>query len=496
MNYEIKVYQMGQKYIDYLIRHRNNQSNYEYLKTELGYKLDPVFKTKIDIFYNVKEPKVAGQVRLIDLLEFIRRDHLFYPDAISNIILINNKIKGEPGFEKLKSSMPLAAYNANFLKYKKKENLISPTNIMFLDIDNFYTQEEMLTYKNSIIKKYKWIIACYQSISKKGLHILAKVDKIYSNEDFNSKYEYVNQKYFEGRLDKYAKSLTRAAIISNDINIYINRTPTRLFLNDKDVIKPIKKKEKNIIENSPKGLDKEEVIRSYYIFNNVKYGVEKEVEKAIYEYLQQNKLKFKIELDSSLFKDPNEPLYNWSGWNVVEMNLFPFLKKGIPEGKRTFVIGRISMELIYLNGMNKESKRGILNFIYWVNKKLCSPPLKSEEVRRSFENNWKKYQNGDIDFSSIVKKKRSIWSPECQLNRQEKISKSLVLYHKPLKEKKKNKILEALNSIHENNNKITQKEVALITGFSIATIKNYWKLFPEIKERVNELNLSLKRLKL
>ncbi len=421
-------------YIDQLIKHRDEQSYYEELNyfylSEYGYELDSVFGWKIDVFHSVKEPEVIGRLKLIDLLEFIRRDHLFYPDSISNIIQINNSVKGEPGYEEIKTSLPIVSYNANFHMYKNMENMISPTNIMFLDIDNFNSREELLEYKNNIIYKYKWIIACYQSISKKGLHIIIKTDEISSNEDFNNKYEYVNNNYFRGRLDKYAKSLTRGAVISYDTNIYINEHPELLNLNDRNISKITHRKCDNNIKEGTKGLAKENIIRSYYTFLDDKNDSNSEVKKAIYDLLQKNKLKFKIESESSFFKDPNEPLYNWAGWDLVEMNLFPFLKNGIPEGKRTFVIGRLSMELIYLNGMNKENKKNILSFLYGINKKLCSPPLKASEVRNSFNDNWRKYQNGELDFSSVIKKKRSLWSSECKLKRKEKISKSLVLYYK------------------------------------------------------------------
>jgi len=494
---------MVNTYIKSFIKEKWDQHNYyelnEFVLMENGNELDPVFETLIDVIDSVKNPEVIGRMSLIDIFDFIKRGHLFYPESVKKIISLRNNPKGQQKYDEIKTSMPACCYNACFHNYKKLENIYYITNLMFLDVDGFGSREDALEYKNTIIKKYDWIIACYESISRTGLHIVIKVDRILDNQDFNEKYEYINKTYFSDRLDKYAKSLTRSAVISNDTDIYINLTPSTLILNDKkDIFKKIII-DKNEDKKSTTESIEEKIIKSYYTFLEIENDAADdfiEEKKAIYRFLRLIRLKFKVELNPDLFDDPNEPLYNWSGWDVAELNIYPYLKKKIHEGNRTYVLGKVAQILIYLNGMRPEMKNQIVKFIHHFNNRFCSPPLSYIEVKKSFDYNWNKFIKGEMDFSSVIKKKRSIWSPECQLNRQEKISKSLVLYHKPLKEKKKNKILEALNSIHENNNKITQKEVALITGFSIATIKNYWKLFPEIKERVNELNLSLKRLKL
>ena len=200
--------------------------------------LSKIFDYKLNIFNNVLNSDVIGSISLYDLLTKIRYN---LTDGISVNDLLTPKYIDEtlnPVFVTIKNSKPTACYNATFNGSKKLENLISVTNLMFLDIDHFKSKEEALAYKETIIMKYDWIVSCNLSFSRLGLHLIILVDKITDNEDYNKKYDIINHFYFEGILDKGAKSLTRHTIIPYDNQIFINENPKVLPIDS--IIKDVK----------------------------------------------------------------------------------------------------------------------------------------------------------------------------------------------------------------------------------------------------------------
>lgn len=203
-----------------------NNMDFEYFKYVSGQEnLSEIFEYELNTFDNVRSPHVTGNITLYDLLMQIKYNFLNglsvekyltpkYTDGIKNKV-----------FTEIKESIRTVCYNATFNGYKNENNLIAPTNLMFLDIDGFKSKDETLKYKEMITSRYDWIVSCNLSLSRIGLHIIILVDKITDIEDFNNKYDFINTVYFYSKLDSNAKSVTRHTIISSDINIYINDNP-------------------------------------------------------------------------------------------------------------------------------------------------------------------------------------------------------------------------------------------------------------------------------
>lgn len=207
----------------------NELQEFEYVK--VLYEIDnlhPVFGTVLDTFENLSTAHVQGHIYLWEVLQQIKVNFLTNIDV--ETFLTPKYLNGikNPVYDKLKVNQSAVCYNATFNGYKDLKHLKSITNLMFLDIDDFSCEEQAIEYKNEIINKYDWIVACSLSLSRMGLHIIALVDKIYDNEDFNKKYDFISAKYFNKRLDRNAKSLTRYAIIPYDANIFINMNPITL----------------------------------------------------------------------------------------------------------------------------------------------------------------------------------------------------------------------------------------------------------------------------
>jgi len=158
--------------------------------------LDDIFMTMVDMYPSVQDPNLSGQINLWELFQMIKYN---FADDVELFPIQNPKyLDGErnPVFDEHKETLPTVCYNANFSSYKDLSNLISPTKLMFLDIDDFDSTDEALAYKNHVIENYDWIIACNLSLSRIGLHIIILVDKINDNDDYNQKYNFISTAYF------------------------------------------------------------------------------------------------------------------------------------------------------------------------------------------------------------------------------------------------------------------------------------------------------------
>jgi hypothetical protein len=466
-------------YTFFLIINKNQNMkedfDFEFMKFQYGKAyLDDIFSTMVDAYPHIHDAHVSGQINLWELLQKIKYNVV--NDIDFNILFTYKYVNGKKNddYEKIKDNLPTVCYNASFNRYKNSKNIISTTNLMFLDIDDFKTKEEVLSYKSHITLKYDWIIACNLSLSRLGLHIIIKVDKINDNDDFNRKYDFINEEYFEGRLDKNSKSLTRFTVVPYDYNIYINETPN--ILNIEQIIS---NHEKGILS----GYKEKKIISTTYTFS-----CPSQLNATLNDAAWKDKLMFRQELDETLFTDPNIPIYYPEGIDVMSVNLYQYRDRKVREGMRTVTIGGITVRMIYLNAQlpqrkDPEIRDAILKCIININKDICEPRLTYKEVLMSFNANWKKYEDDELDFSRYFTKQRSFWSKECTLKGDEKRKISCKIKNKPIVAESRKMIANAIEYIHFHGNKITQKNVALCSGLKLPTVKKYWK---EFKLLVNE----------
>ena len=203
---------------------------------------------------------------------------------------------------------------------------------------------------------------------------------------------------------------------------------------------------------------------------------------------RENGLVFKSFANEDLIEDPDMPLFNYDGFPVVEINLFIYGKHSITEGRRTSFLGAILSQMIYLNAMlpdkpNPDVRRNLLGFMKSVNRKYCNPKLPDNELIRSYNNHWKRYQEGNLDVSKYIKSKRSLWSVKCSLTGNQKKSETMTRIHKHKREKKMVILHEILKEMVDNGEVITQEKVIdeiktrKIKGLGTTTVKNLWKHF-------------------
>ncbi len=462
----------------------------------------PIYDIKLDTFKNIKSANIGGEIQLWDLFQNIKYN--LNRGVAPNVFLTPKYYDGtrNPEYDNIKNELETVSYNARFNGYKNLANLSQINNIMFLDIDDFTTKEETLSYKSEIVKKYDWFLACSLSLSRLGLHVIIYVDDILNNKDFNKKYDYINKTYFEGRLDKSAKSLTRHAIIPYDYNIYINKTPTQLLLNkefncsSKGIRSDYIKKKDSNISNNKLNENSSEVVFNGLIKGTCSDYNEREEKKKIIDTPHTfsdnksiatlprygKKLKLKYEPNEDDYTDPDIPIYYRDGLNVIEVRLYLYRNKKKYVKERTSFIGAITAQVIVLNVeapelITQEIRKKVLNFMLSVNNKYCSPPLSKDEVIKSVNANWKSFISGELNVDKYLKPKRSFWSKECSLSTNEKRKYTCNLNSEPIVAKSKHRISEAIQSCMDAGENIRQKKVAELSGLKLPTVKKYWKYY-------------------
>lgn len=522
----------------------------EYVQT-----LNPIFDTVLDTYSNVTDaPHVTGNITLFEALQKIKYNlgQDVSPEMFLNEKYLDGRLNQE--YVKEKEKMPAVCYNAAFKRYKNLKNTKEIHNLMFLDIDNFSSKQEALDYKTEIINKYKWILACSLSLSKIGLHIIAKVDRIVDSKDFNRKYDYISQTYFNGRLDPDSKSLSRYTILPYDYGIYINEYPEELpiddlftegtrstYINDKTstlvkgmgsaYIKTGSTSSNTLSESNTKstssiytqfkedddGLQMGSTSSAYIKGHDELEGDSKESMSSAYKEREgicttythsslqtlnevlnvaarENGLIFRPLINEDLIADPNKPYFVPEGIQVIEINLFPYYRNGVPEGKRTSFLGAIISQMLYLNVMlpenpDKDVRVSVLKFIKWVNKNFCLPPLPNVELLKSYNYHWKRCREGSLDVSQYLKPKRFFWSQFTTLTANEKRSVSMSMHHAKRKETNLVLMYAILSDMAYHGEVITQKAVVEVfkkldyKGLGLTTIKKLWHHFqPSIDE--------------
>jgi len=489
----------------------NELQNFEYLKFQYHKEnLHDVFGTVLNSFPHITGATVTGQIYLWDVLQRIKYN--LASDIEPETYLLHKYIDGvrNTAYDQRKEQLPAICYNARFNGYKDTKHLNAVTNLMFLDIDDFPTQAEALDYKKMITAKYSWILACNLSLSRLGLHVIALVDNIQDSTDYTNKYKYISSTYFGNRLDKDSNKLTQYAVLPFDYDIYINQYPEILSIEQiySEYIKGIRSayvqgnnlshtsiNEKgissayNIDIESSIGIDKEKGICSVYkggeiISTPYTFFSNSHLNNLMNDAARKNNLRFIQEVDESYFQDPNTPIYINEGVDIMDARLYRLRGKKVLEGNRHNFIGALTVEMIYINvgspdNYDQQIRTAILKFILHINKSICEPPMTLDEIIKSYNANWKRYREGKIDFSKYYKKQKAFWSKQSTLTSNEKRKVTCKIKNEPIVEDSKRRIWEGMEQLAANNEKLTQKKVASVSGLSLATIKKYRKVYHE-----------------
>jgi hypothetical protein len=162
---------------------------------------------KLNLYNNVSSPSVVKDVSVGDWFSMIKGSD--YSD------LIMGARSGELDYEKVKSSqMPCVTYNFLYDSYKKDSNIISPTGLIYFDIDD-------PSFNPDSVDKSK-VYAMYRSFGGLGWAIIVKVDGL-TKENFAYNYTLIAKNIgAEGFVDINARKASQFSILSFDKDIYVN----------------------------------------------------------------------------------------------------------------------------------------------------------------------------------------------------------------------------------------------------------------------------------
>ena len=156
-----------------------------------------------------------------------------------------------------------------------------------------------------------------------------------------------------------------------------------------------------------------------------------------------------------------------------------YFEKKIKVGNRNNMIGLFGMKLIFNNPFIDPQK--LLKYLYFINYKYMEEPLTENEVYNSFIYNYKRYLEGEMDFTGIIDDfKYGIFHRDADQDRSDvnvrKAKQRLgqeVYYTNKQKEQIEN-ILNSINQLKEKKEKVTQKKISDLTGIkSLKTIRKY-----------------------
>ncbi len=417
--------------------------------------LSEVFATKLDFFEKVNDPTVKGQVYLYDLLRDIGYN-------INSSIMLTPKYidkKINPEYEKQKLVMEAVCYPAQFNKYKILDNLKTINNLLFAEID-FESKKQAKDYKDRITLHYDWIVACYLSLSRLGLHIIVKVDHIHNTEDYNIKYDLISKKFFQGKLDNRSKSLIRYSIIPFDPQVFINDIPATL--NTEELIKstdikypqPLTSPIKQSVPPSMK-TKKKSISATGVQINNF----------DTLDGFDPNGVKFSNKKDIVVIEAK------------IGINIEP--------GSRQNVLSSYANNLLFLNQWMTAEK--FSKFIFNANTHCFSVPLEHKEVLKIIRTKLKKLK--DNKLNPIYTHRMIVFHPKCQMTREEKNQYviSILAKNKTIKSREKlYAILEGWD--FETFGRISVRNIARNFPISKKTVAKYYPEFQEFIASLNSIN--------
>ncbi|MCX2486586.1 BT4734/BF3469 family protein [Pedobacter sp. MR2016-24] len=407
--------------------------------------------TLLNNYPNLYTPAITGTITNTDWLNKITDSNSEYNKTITDLRAIkelyvstNNTIFKKE-YDKLKSTLPAVTWNATFTDVKSNANFLSPTGLLFIDIDDTSFNIESLD-KNKIY-------AYYKSVGGKGYSIIVKCTAI-NLDNFKSTYTYIiNDLKLNDYVDTNAIKITQSSIISYDLDLYINNESfvySSIYSNKID--------ENNFVPTATLESKKEE--------HNAEVGTKQKV-----RYNNLNDFEFNV---NGYVEDWNE------GLNYVFVSK-PF--KPLQDGRKRYMMNYIR-NYVWLNPNLPYFQ--ILNSAKFINLSIGIEPLPNNIIEGQVKTILEQKNKGTL--TPKIKKRKILFSPSSLMTRDEKEKvkgERQSLFNNESTTSKIYDIIEDWN--FEINGKINIRAVATILNMSKTTVAKYWK---NIKDYVKDLNES------
>ena len=389
---------------------------------------------QINAYECIKNPKVISNLPVSDWLNNIK----FSPwsDTITKARL------GELDYDKTKASLPCVTFNFLFDGYKKNDNIIDSTGLIYIDVDHpSFDVHQLDTSK---------VFSYFHSFGGVGYAILVKASGV-TETNFSSTYEnIVADLGISEYVDGQAIKASQFNVLSYDENIFVNESSfTYSPVSTPSVVIINQRREAYTID----GGEKSTRLR----FSNID--------------------EVKVDGDYAV---------NWDGYEVI--------KCFIPMKKVT--TNRNKMLLSYCNNLvwlNPHLEHeGILKVMLSVNASACEPPVEVEQIQRVICSVLKYKADGTLQPHITKKKRKIVFAQDTKLSRLEKLEicrEELCKRWSDISTMKLYSIIEAWD--FEKMGQISQPKIYNNHGISKKTVEKYWKHFKEYVAELNKLNAGL-----
>lgn len=393
----------------------------------------------INYFKNVQSPSVLKEIDIYTAIDMIKNPDDEIKEKINQareLYSLTNKDE----YNKIKALLPCFTFNFRFNDYKKTDNIIEPTGLIYLDVDD----------KTDIdLENNPYIFASWKSVSGKGRGILVQVDNL-TVDNFKLNYKLIADE-LDIKADLNAAKPTQFCIHSYDEELYFN---------DNSIIWVCKDEKKHPKHSYPFHKGNNEMGRKKGIRFNTITDYDFKDEPYIY------------------FEDEKEFL------SVV--NVPPIIE----EGGRNSILYGIAYQIKALNPEIDYSE--LSRLVHFINKKRCMPSLGTREVEIIINKVDKLVEPKPM----LNIERRFIFNPDFKLTRKQKAQIMNPLLGKKRSENTIQKIKECLNDWDiVKYGKVTQKSLTEVLGMDKKTIQKYYRLFDDKISAINEmLKLNKKKL--
>ena len=392
----------------------------------------------ISCFEHIKAPTVLTEIDIYEFIEVIKSPDIITQKRIEKIRSYHHKDKEK--YDSLKAKLLCFALNFRFREKRRNDNIIEPTGLIYLDVDN----------NTNIDLNNPHIFATWLSISGLGRGILVRVDNL-TTDNFKDTYIAISKELNIDTDIRAAKS-TQPTIQSYDKDLYFNEDALT-WLCDTDTS----------LQNTPTTLLNTSKKRkgNNAIGENIKLRFDNYNEM---DFKGQKYLYFK---DEKILKS-----------KVV-------IPKKINSGSRNSVLSAIAYQIRALNP--NVSFNHLKAVIESINIHCCIPTLKDKEIHSISK---KTMEIEDIE-PLLNSPRRFLFNPKFNLSRKQKMQ---IVNTKNGQAKSEQTIKEIGNCINnwdiKTQGNISQKNLKKASGKNINTIEKYYKLFKteiaEIKQRFKE----------
>jgi len=393
-------------------------------------------KTSLNYYQNTKTPTVMSATTSQQWFSFIKSSEFSS--------LIERARSGEEDYNKVKlTKLPCVTYNFLYDSYKKDENIISSTGLLYLDIDN-------PSFDIRSIDRSK-VYAFYHSFGGYGWSLIIRVDGLNKK---NFKYNYkliVKELGLEEFIDINAIKASQYNVLSYDPNIQINNS-SKVFIAE-DIIEEEK--------CTPTVSNKEREKKAYTHGGG-----------TVFKPLRFDNLN-DIEFEGDF-------TVNWEGYDWVRCWI-PIKK--VNAGRNNMLLSYCN-NLVWLNPHITIERA--LKVIKSVNEIAFVTPIIEEHLIKIVLSVFKYKEDGSLRPKLFERKRKIVFKKNSGLNAEEKREIVLDICNKKKADDSKQKLYDIIESWDfEKYGKISIRKISVNFPISKKTVAKYWN---EFKEYVNELN--------